>query len=552
MENQKIQQLIRLASIADKNGDYKIADKLFEKIAALPPEIPRFKIKPIMGEILKQISELAKLKPLVETVEQINGIAKLMPDSVKTITFVDLHPLYGEFKKLRELKRKSNPTADEKYKIGQLENKFTGDKENLLRLFNYIDNYKFDFDALYQRHRDAPAGTPFSKSTFADVIGAYYKEIAEELRKIDPAQLNSLAPQDKALIDILKAKLKLYQKGEEATVTKLLQPGTEQVTRTTTNNPNALQRFFGVATVTEQKVFETERLPTWTKIINLATTPGRKFSEALEKYNTIKSINAIHALSPQQKKQLEQEAKKAANAAASTAKIGQAVEMISAIPKLIENYDKKFLKSILDAEIVIKADPKTKTFDLSKPADFNKALEMSRQVFQNSEERLLLEGVILQITTIFRREIQVAKSSLRKRGYDVFDATTLLGEISRNNKGMVENLGIDSTGLESLISRIEKNEQIPLEEFLEMQIKILPRMKQVMHPGLKLFLGLSVPSAAGAYYFKIVSDKKKADQVAKQRNSPEGIRQQKVKQIQERLNNTNSDLELNNLAKDLD
>ena len=37
MENQKIQQLIRLASIADKNGDYKIADKLFEKLAATPP-----------------------------------------------------------------------------------------------------------------------------------------------------------------------------------------------------------------------------------------------------------------------------------------------------------------------------------------------------------------------------------------------------------------------------------------------------------------------------------------------------------------------------------
>jgi hypothetical protein len=45
MENQKIQQLIRLASIADKNGDYKIADKIFEKIAAGAPPLkvpPRF------------------------------------------------------------------------------------------------------------------------------------------------------------------------------------------------------------------------------------------------------------------------------------------------------------------------------------------------------------------------------------------------------------------------------------------------------------------------------------------------------------------------------
>ena len=46
MENQKIQQLIRLASIADNNGDYKIADKLFEKLAAAPPplKVPRMRV----------------------------------------------------------------------------------------------------------------------------------------------------------------------------------------------------------------------------------------------------------------------------------------------------------------------------------------------------------------------------------------------------------------------------------------------------------------------------------------------------------------------------
>jgi hypothetical protein len=43
MENQKIQQLVRLASIADKNGDYKIADKIFNKLAAIPPRVPRLR-----------------------------------------------------------------------------------------------------------------------------------------------------------------------------------------------------------------------------------------------------------------------------------------------------------------------------------------------------------------------------------------------------------------------------------------------------------------------------------------------------------------------------
>ena len=92
MENQKIQQLIRLASIADKNGDYKIADKLFEKLAATPPPgIQRYKIRPIMGEVLQTISELARLKPLVETVESISKYAAGMPESVKKISFLDLN-----------------------------------------------------------------------------------------------------------------------------------------------------------------------------------------------------------------------------------------------------------------------------------------------------------------------------------------------------------------------------------------------------------------------------------------------------------------------------
>ena len=99
MENQKIQQLIRLASIADKNGDYKIADKIFEKLAAAPPPgIQRYKIKPIMGEVLQTISELARLKPLVETVESISKYAAGMPESVKKISFLDLNTLYPKFK----------------------------------------------------------------------------------------------------------------------------------------------------------------------------------------------------------------------------------------------------------------------------------------------------------------------------------------------------------------------------------------------------------------------------------------------------------------------
>ena len=478
MENQKIQQLIRLASIADNNGDYKIADKLFEKLAATPPPgIPRFKIKPIMGEVLKTISELARLRPFLETVESISKYATGMPDSVKKISFTDLGTLYPKFKELRALEKLTSPTAADNGKIGTLKNDFTGEKKHILTLFNIVENNKFDFDALYQRHTTAPRDSPFAKNTFAEVIEAYYDEVAEELRKIDPNQKNSLSPNDKALIDSLSMKLKLYQKGEEAVTKQLLQQGKEQVTITTTKTRNPIQKLFGLRDVTEQRTFETERLPVLTSIINLATFPGRKFSEALDKYNKIKSINAIHGLSPAQQKQLKQEASKAATAAASTAKIGDVIKMMDNIPKIIENYDKKFIDSILEAERVIRAGPQTRNFDLSRPKDFDRALEMARQLFQNSEERLLLEGLILQIQTIFKREIELSKSILTKSGYSNIDAKSILQNISERNKGMVENLGIQQSSFENLITRIEKNEPISIQEFIEIQIKILPRMK---------------------------------------------------------------------------
>ncbi len=55
MENQKIQQLIRLASIADNNGDYRIADKIFNKVAQikLPPRFNETEMAISPGNVFK-------------------------------------------------------------------------------------------------------------------------------------------------------------------------------------------------------------------------------------------------------------------------------------------------------------------------------------------------------------------------------------------------------------------------------------------------------------------------------------------------------------------
>ena len=65
MENQKIQQLIRLASIADNNGDYKIADKIFEKLAAAPPPL-RFRDMPKLLTVLILVKLLGSVNCVVE------------------------------------------------------------------------------------------------------------------------------------------------------------------------------------------------------------------------------------------------------------------------------------------------------------------------------------------------------------------------------------------------------------------------------------------------------------------------------------------------------
>ena len=85
MENQKIQQLIRLASIADNNGDYKIADKIFTKMAQLklPPRLNEETVTVSPGKIFKttnlsQFLEMmtAKLGPLIKKQQNLETLIK--------------------------------------------------------------------------------------------------------------------------------------------------------------------------------------------------------------------------------------------------------------------------------------------------------------------------------------------------------------------------------------------------------------------------------------------------------------------------------------------
>ena len=95
MENQKIQQLIRLASIADNNGDYKIADKIFTKMAQLklPPRLNEETVTVSPGKIFKttnlsQFLEMmtAKLGPLIKKQQNLRKIKKINQKTLKKFT----------------------------------------------------------------------------------------------------------------------------------------------------------------------------------------------------------------------------------------------------------------------------------------------------------------------------------------------------------------------------------------------------------------------------------------------------------------------------------
>ena len=95
MENQKIQQLIRLASIADNNGDYKIADKLFEKLAAAPPRVPRYRnFEEFMTWVRKAAGNLDNLNKWLPTDSlRLEGVKKILINSKSQslVNFAALH-----------------------------------------------------------------------------------------------------------------------------------------------------------------------------------------------------------------------------------------------------------------------------------------------------------------------------------------------------------------------------------------------------------------------------------------------------------------------------
>lgn len=72
MENQRIQKLVKLAYIADIHGDYKIADKIFNKIAALPPLFPASQTPEMIDKYLANL-----LKDVIKFQTDIQSFQKI-------------------------------------------------------------------------------------------------------------------------------------------------------------------------------------------------------------------------------------------------------------------------------------------------------------------------------------------------------------------------------------------------------------------------------------------------------------------------------------------
>jgi hypothetical protein len=201
MENQKIQQLIRLASIADKNGDYKIADKLFTKIAALPPILTGQTPAQIDKYLTTLLKDIEKFQNGLETLQVFAskfkdkrfGLFATMTDSEMEAAFRSYQDSLKSIKywettkaqKLKDLKATTDPgtRSSIEAEIGILEGDIDAAEKSIEQL-----QYKAFFG-------DAKKA-PLSPTETNEKI----KELKEQLEELVP-NLDKLASQN---IDINK------------------------------------------------------------------------------------------------------------------------------------------------------------------------------------------------------------------------------------------------------------------------------------------------------------------------------------------------------------
>jgi hypothetical protein len=449
MENQKIQQLIRLASIADKNGDYKIADKIFNKLAASPPPL-RFRDMPKLLELLEGgLKNLRLLEPLVE---EYTNLVKLY-DANKAFQDLDNVAMRSAWKKYQEGLNEI-PLLESKKKA-HLEGRKTdpNPSETQAKLTDYINHENQYFDLFDKRKTE-----PFTY----EVAKKQLEMLEEKLDEIKP-KLDELPPNhpDRMLVAKIsgyleKINIERAYKYDRA-MKDIIKQREKSRTKTTTRG------FKGNTSTTVDTSKEIkEGIDTARLLANAATKGGNFFRRELDKFfsaksarsgveqppfNSLEFLKVFRLLPP---------------------KYDVAEALSDKLFDIIKVYDYKF---IIKYEEYIKT---IKGYDPNNAGQFSKAVSAAAAKMQDSPEVTMINTLIETIEKTLKVEIENAKLVLGQKDASV---GTILTQIQKTNPNLSRQIGLDNAGLQRLIALLDRPpNNISIDEFLMLKQKVVPNM----------------------------------------------------------------------------
>jgi hypothetical protein len=486
MENQKIQQLIRLASIADKNGDYKIADKIFNKLAAAPPRVPRMRnfeefvnwVRKAAGNLEnlnRQVDELVALKLAYE-----NHRFPL----IKTWNQADIDRHYKEFVTARD----GIDELKSKLLLAKLNN--PGDVPGLESQIQFDEDIIKDYGDLF--------GKLTSKPPSYNGIDVKLLNIQDEIKKIEPS-MKELPKNDpnRIAIELLSARFEKMNldavSNAEKTVGNVFPtaPTAPTVTpasieKTKVKKSKPFWGLFGETTTTTTTV--SQQIQTTNKLFNIFKNPYNinlgSLKDTLKKYTEQKSLLENLPDFP-------------------TEAIGKGFQSFrgkpneafpilrDALKDIIDMYDFKFLEQFnkevkLLKEIRVesrKTDSTLRPFDhLSNRKDFEEAANaaFTKLNSQDPTARIVI-GLIGQLKTFIANEAAKVKAISPNSSDDLIASAIL-----RNNKNLLRDTGLSRDNILTIVS---EGDNFSIEDFLDFKpgsIKNLENPKVILYKGLLL------------------------------------------------------------------
>ena len=496
MENQKIQQLIRLASIADKNGDYKIADKLFEKLAAIPPRVPRFRsFEDFMNWVRKAAGNLDNLDRQVDELVALKlAYEKHSFVAIKTWNQADTDRQYKEFVTARdgidELKSKlllaklNNPTD-----VPGLETQIKSAEEVLK-----------DYGDLFGKLTSKPPSYGF--------IDVKLLNIQDEIKKIEPA-MKDLPRTDpnRIAIELLSARFEKMNldavSDAEKTVGNVfptaptaptVTPASIEKTKVYRSKP--LWGLFGETTTTTTTA--SQHVQTTNKLFNIFKNPYNinfgSLKDTLKKYTEQKSL--LENLPDFPKEAIGK------GFQSFRGKPNEVFPILKdALKDIIETYDYKFLVQF-NKEVKLlkdlraesrKTDFSLRPFDhLNNRKDFEEAANAAL-VKLNSQDPTakIVIGLIGQLKTFIANEVAKVKAISPSSGDDL-----IVSVILRKNKNLLLDTGLSK---DNILTMVREGDNFSIEDFLDFKpgsIKNLENPKVILYKGLLLS---AAKGGAGTY-----------------------------------------------------